>query len=35
MVAIVNRRPKLLGILDILDAYIEHQEVVTKERNLI
>lgn len=31
MVAIVNRRPKLLGILDILDAYIEHQkEVVTK-----
>lgn len=31
MVAIVNRRPKLLGILDILDAYIAHQkEVVTR-----
>jgi len=31
MVAIVNRRPKQLGILPILDAYIEHQkEVVTK-----
>jgi topoisomerase IV subunit A len=31
MVAIVNRRPKLLGILDILDAYINHQkEVVTR-----
>ena len=32
MVTIVNRRPKLLGILPILDAYIEHQkEVVTKK----
>ncbi len=31
MVAIVNRRPKLLGLLDILDAYISHQkEVITK-----
>ena len=31
MVAIVNRRPKQLGILDMLDAYIEHQkEIVTK-----
>lgn len=31
MVAIVNRRPKLVGILDILDAFIDHQkEVVTK-----
>ncbi len=31
VVAIVNRRPKLLGILEILDAYIEHQkEVITK-----
>lgn len=31
MIAIVNRRPKLLGILDILDAYIAHQkEVITK-----
>ncbi|NLA32617.1 MAG: DNA gyrase subunit A, partial [Mollicutes bacterium] len=29
---IVNRRPKLLGIIPILDAYIEHQkEVVTKK----
>ena len=31
MVAIVNRRPMTLGILQILDAYIEHQkEVVTR-----
>lgn len=31
MVAIVNRRPMVLGILDILDAYIAHQkEVITK-----
>ena len=31
MVAIVNRRPMTLGILAILDAYIEHQkEVVTR-----
>lgn len=31
MVAIVNRRPKLIGILDILDAFIAHQkEVVTR-----
>lgn len=31
MIAIVNRRPKLLGILDILDAYIAHQkEIITK-----
>ncbi len=31
MVAIVNRRPKLVGILDILDAFIAHQkEVVTR-----
>lgn len=31
MVAIVRRRPKLLGILKILDAYIDHQkEVVTR-----
>lgn len=30
MVAIVNRRPKQLGLIEILDAYIEHQkEVVT------
>ena len=31
MVAIVNRTPKVLGILEILDAYIEHQKgVITK-----
>lgn len=31
MVAIVNRRPKLVGVLDILDAFIVHQkEVVTR-----
>jgi len=31
MVAIVNKRPKLLGILKILDAYIVHQkEIVTR-----
>lgn len=31
MVAIVNRRPKLVGVLDILDASISHQkEVVTR-----
>lgn len=31
MIAIVNRRPKLVGILEILDAYINHQvEVVTR-----
>ena len=31
MVAIVNRRPMTLGILAILDAYIEHQkEVITR-----
>lgn len=31
MVTIVNRRPKLVGILEILDAYIEHEkEVITR-----
>ncbi len=31
MIAIVNRRPKLLGLAAILDAYIVHQrEVITK-----
>jgi topoisomerase IV subunit A len=31
MVAISNKRPKLLGLRELLDAYIEHQkEVVTK-----
>ena len=32
MVAIVNRRPKQLGILAILDAYIEHQKDVITRR---
>lgn len=31
MVAIVNRRPELVGIIEIIDAYIAHEkEVVTK-----
>ena len=31
MVAIVNRRPRLVGILEILDAFITHQkEVITR-----
>jgi topoisomerase-4 subunit A len=34
MIAIVNRRPKLLGIFDILDAYIVHQKEVVKNRSL-
>jgi len=34
MVTIVNRRPKLLGIVPIIDAYIAHQkEVVLKRTN--
>ena len=34
MVSIVRRRPRLLGILKILDAYIEYQkEVVTRRTN--
>ncbi|MEG2620743.1 MAG: DNA topoisomerase IV subunit A [Bacilli bacterium] len=32
MIAIVNRRPKLLGLLDILDAYISHKREVVKNR---
>ncbi len=32
MVAIANRRPKLVGILDILDAYIAHQKDVITRR---
>lgn len=32
MVAIVNRVPKTLGILEILDAYIAHQKEVVLER---
>ena len=31
MVAIVNRRPVVVGIVDVLDAYIQHQkEVITR-----
>ena len=31
MIAIVNRRPREVGIIDILDAYIDHQkEVITR-----
>ncbi len=31
MVAIVNRRPRLVGVLEILDAFINHQrEVITR-----
>ena len=33
MVAIVNRRPKQLGILKILDAYIAHQKEVVERRS--
>lgn len=32
MVAIVNRRPKLVGIMEILDAFINHQKEVIKRR---
>ena len=32
MVAIVNNEPKVLGLLDILRCYIEHQEDVIKRR---
>ena len=32
MIAIVNRRPKLLGIIEILDAYIAHQKEVILKR---
>ena len=36
MVAIHNRRPKLMSLTDLLDAYIDHQkDVVTKEQHLI
>ena len=33
MISIVNRRPRLLGILDILDAYIVHKREVTIKKN--
>jgi len=32
MIAIVNRRPKLLGLLEILDAYIAHQKDIVYKR---
>ena len=32
MIAIVNRRPKLLGLLEILDAYIAHQKEIVYKR---
>lgn len=32
MVAIHNRRPKLMGLKDLLDAYIEHQKEVVTNR---
>ena len=32
MVAIVNRRPRLVGILEILDAFIEHEKSVVRRR---
>ena len=34
MVAIVNRRPMTLGILEMLDAYIAHQKEVVRSRTL-
>lgn len=33
MVAIVNRRPKLLGIIPLIDAYIAHIKEVIKKRS--
>ncbi len=33
MVAIVNRRPRLLGLADCLDAFIAHQREVIKRRS--
>ena len=34
MIAIVNRRPKLLGILDIIDAHLAHyKEIILKRTN--
>lgn len=32
MIAIVNRRPKLLGILDIIDAHLDHYKKIILER---
>ena len=33
MIAIVNRRPMQLGLIPILDAYIEHQREVVRKRS--
>lgn len=33
MIAIVNQRPKLMGLLDLLDAYIAHQKEVVTNRS--
>ena len=33
MVAIQNKRPKLMGLLDLLDAYIEHQKEIIINRS--
>lgn len=33
MIAIVNRRPKLVGILEMIDAYISHQVEVVSRRS--
>ncbi|WP_075980618.1 DNA topoisomerase IV subunit A [Bacillus massilinigeriensis] len=33
MVAIYNRRPKLMGLRDLLDAYIDHQKEVVTNRS--
>ena len=32
MVAIVNKRPKLLGLIGCLDAFIAHQKEVVRRR---
>lgn len=33
MVAIHNRRPKLMSLADLLDAYIDHQKNVVTKRS--
>ena len=33
MVAINNKRPQLMGLLDLLDSYIDHQKVVITNRS--
>ena len=34
MVTIVNRRPKLLGLKPILEAFVNHQKEVVKRRTM-